>query len=137
MADKTYKVDEVVDLGYQAPNKETGAMVIAEIYLPNKAKDSNFPDVTLVEIGTSGTYRGTFTPDAEGTWQVVMHKDDGDGQVVRNYSVGSHNVHSVGDAVAAVGSEVADVDTHLDTVEGKIEDIQNQVGALDTPPLAF
>jgi hypothetical protein len=171
MAEKLYKIDEEIVLGYQAPNKESGLSgVVAEIYLPGDppVKDSNFPDVALVEVGSSGTYRGKFTPDAQGTWQVIMHKSDGDGQVTKSFSVGAHNVHSVGEAVATVdstmakdatvakdstvakdntvakaadlavvGGKVDAVDLELDTVRSQLTDIDNKVGALDTPPMAF
>ena len=131
MAEKNYKVGEAVSLGYQAPNKESGLVIIAEIYLPDKTKDIvNFPDVTLVEVGSSGTYRDEFSPDVEGTWQVITHKAGGDGQVVKNYSVGAHNVHSVGDLVAAV-------DNKIDVVDGKVVALDIKVSALDTPPMAF
>ena len=131
MADQIYKVGEAIDLGYQAPGKQSSLTIIAEIYLPNKAKDSSFPDVSLTEVGSSGTYRGEFTPDAEGTWQVVTSiSPSGDGQVVRNYSVGGHNVHSVGEAVANVDADIV-------VVDGKIDSIATQVGNLDTPPMAF
>jgi len=137
MADKNYKVNEVIDLGYQAPNKETGLTVIAEIYLPNKSKDSTFPDVVLVEVGNSGTYRGEFTPDQVGTWQVLTYKEGGDGQVVRNYSVGEHNVHSVGEAIGSVNAAVADVDSDVAALDSKLDNIDSKVSALDTPPMAF
>jgi hypothetical protein len=138
MADKQFKVNEVIELGYQAPNKESGLTVTAEIYLPNLAKDSLFPDVTLVEVESTGTYRGSFTPDQEGTWQVITHKAGGDGQVVKNYSVGAHNVHSVGAAiadvdsdVAAVGAAVADVDSDVAAVGVAIADVDSDVAVVD------
>jgi hypothetical protein len=144
MADKLFKVDEAIEFGYQAPNKESGLIVVAEVYLPNKAKDSTYPDITVGEIGTSGTYRGSFVPNVEGTWQVIIHKDDGDGQVSKSFSVGSHNVHSVGDAIALVSSDVAgvddavaDIDVKVDAVDTKVTAIQNQVDTLGAPPMAF
>jgi hypothetical protein len=158
MAEKVYKVNESVELGYQAPGRASGKVVIAEIYLPNKAKDSNFPDITLVEVGNSGTYRGSFTPDAQGEWQAILHLDDGEGQVVKRFSVGGHNVHSVGEAVGgvhgaidavevkvdavddkvdAVDAKVVAVDAKVDAVDAKIDGLELQVDSLDTPPMAF
>jgi hypothetical protein len=117
MAEKLYKVNEVIELGYQAPNKETGLIgIVAEIYLPNKQKNSFHPDVTLVEVAATGTYRGEFTPDEQGTWQVIMHKADGDSQVTKSYSVGAYNVHSVGEAVDAVDTALGGVDTKVTAV---------------------
>jgi len=131
MSNKEYKVGEVIPLGYQAPGKESGLIIIAEIYLPSLEKDIiNFPDVTLLEVGSSGTYRESFVPNDSGTWQVITHKDDGSGQVVKNYSVGVHNVHSVGEAIADVVSDITDMDA-------KIIAIDTKVSALETPPMAF
>lgn len=140
MADKLYKVDEAIELGYQAPNAESGLSgVIAEIYLPDGQKDSNFPDVILVEVGTTGTYRGAFTPNEQGTWQVIMHKADGDGQVAKFYSVGGYNVDSVGQAVIAVDTAVnlvdaavGTVDSKVTTVDGKVDNVQTKVNEIDT-----
>lgn len=128
MAEKLYKVLEAIELGYQAPNKETGLVgIVAEIYLPNKQKDSTFPDVELVEVGATGTYRGEFTPDAQGTWQVIMHKADGDSQVTKSFSVGAFNVHTVGEAVVAVDSAVGGVDTKVTAVDGKVDTVNTNM----------
>lgn len=132
--DKQFKLNEEIEFGYQAPNATTGLVdVIAEIYLPNRTKDSNFPDVTMVEVGDSGTYRGIFTPDALGVWQVIMHLAGGDGQVNKAYSVGNYNMQDVGVAVAAVQSAIialGDVATDGDvtTATGIITDA---IGALN------
>ena len=117
MAEQIYKLGQAIELGYQAPNKETGLIgIVAEIYLPNKQKNSFHPDVTLVEVAATGTYRGEFTPDEQGTWQVIMHKADGDSQVTKSYSVGAYNVHSVGEAVTTVDGKIVTVDGKVDTV---------------------
>jgi len=152
------KVGQPIPFGYQAPNKETGLTIVAEIYLPGKVKDSNFPDQIMPEVGSSGTYQDTFTPDAQGTWQVIMHKDDGDSQVTKSFEVGGDDVHSVGEKVTgvdgkintvdgkvdtvdgkitAVDGKVDAVDVQLDTVESKVDAIDTKVSSLDTPPMAF
>lgn len=136
MAEKLYKVNEVIEIVYQAPNKESGLTdIVAEIYLPSDVKDSNFPDVVLTEIGGSGTYNGPFTPDTQGEWKVIIHKSSGDGQVVKRYSVGGHNVNSVGDAIANVDSDVAGVQSTANSIESKVDTINNKVDSLDTPPM--
>lgn len=138
MSDKLFKIGESIEVGYQAPNKQSELTgVVAEIYLPNKAKDSNFPDVELVEVGSTGTYRGSFTPDQQGVWQVIMHKADGDGQVTKSYSVGGYNVHSVGEKIDVVDDKVEVVEGKADTIITKLDGIEGSVGALDTPPMAF
>lgn len=149
MAERIFKLDEAVSIEYQAPNKTSGQTVIAEIYLPGNVKDSSFPDLTLTERGSSGTYYGEFTPDQVGEWIVICHLDDESGQVIKRYSVGEHNVESVGQAVGAVDAAVGtvdgkatnikttvdNIDIQLDTVETKIDNIDTKVSALDTPPM--
>jgi len=129
MAEKVFKVNEVIEIVYQAPSAESGLTdIIAEIFLPSNTKDSNFPDVSLVEIGNTGEYRGEFTPDQQGEWKVIIHKSEGDGQVVKRYSVGGHNVHSVGEAVGGVDTKASSIITKVDAIDTK-------VSSLDTPPM--
>ncbi len=136
MAEKNLLINEAIEVVYQAPNKQSGLSgVVAEIYLPDGEKDSNFPDVALAEMASSGVYKGEFTPNVQGEWKAVCHKSDGDGQVVRRYSVGAHNVHSVGSQINAVDTKINAVDAQLDTVETKIDDIDTKVSSLDTPPM--
>jgi len=149
MGRRDYKVNEPIKFLYQAPNKASGETVIGEIYLPSGSKDSNFPDVTLTERGSTGTYIGEFTPDTLGDWQVIIHIDDGSGQVTKRYSVGDYDVTGVGVAVEDVDDKVdiidsvvdgmdtqlGQMDTQLDTMEGKIDSIQGSVGSIDTPPM--
>ena len=150
MADKLYKVGEAIDLNYQAPNKQTGQIVIAEIFLPDKTKNLGvFPDVTLAEVGATGTYCSVFTPNAQGTWQVLMHKADGDGQVAKSFSVGAKNIQDIytdtakestvakDDTVAkatgltAVASQVTNLDGDVATLDGKVVTVDNKVEALE------
>jgi len=109
--------------------------VVAELVLPNDLKDSNFPDEILAEIGNSGIYKGSFTPDQEGEWKAICHKADGDGQVVKRFSVGLHNVHSVGQAVGGLNAGIDILDDKADTTHSKLDDINTKVSSLDTPPM--
>ncbi|MHA1169804.1 MAG: hypothetical protein ACTSPI_17575 [Candidatus Heimdallarchaeaceae archaeon] len=142
MAERNYVIDKPITVIYQAPNKESGLTIEVEIFLPSGVKDSNFPDFNLTERGTSGTYAGTFTPNEVGDWQVLVHKDDGDGQVTKKYSVGDYNVETVGEKISDtktvvdnVHTKVANLDTQMDTVETKVDSIDTKVSALDTPPM--
>jgi len=141
-----FKLGEPVPVLYQAPNAESGLVgVIAEIILPIGVKDSNFPDVDLVEILTTGTYKGEFTPDTQGEWLVIIHKADGNGKVIKRYSVGAYNVNTVGEGVAAVdgkvdtvdgkvvavGDQVTTVDGKVDTMDGKVVAVGDQVTTVD------
>jgi hypothetical protein len=110
MADRAYKINEPIVISYQAPNAESGLVgVVADIYLPGDVKDSSYPSVELVEIESTGNYVGNFTPDDYGVWRVLMHKADGSGQVPKGYSVGDYDVHSVGEAVAALDVKVSNI----------------------------
>ena len=110
MADRVYKINESIAISYQAPNAESGLVgIVAEIYLPDGHKNSGYSDVELVEIDNTGNYVGTFTPDSYGVWRVLMHKADGSGQVPKAYSVGGYDVHSVGEAVAALDVKVTNI----------------------------
>jgi len=102
--------------------------VVGEVYLPNGTKDSTFPDFSLTERGSSGTYVGEFTPDELGNWQVVVHLASGDGQVTKRYSVGSYDVTGVGVAVEGVS-------TQLDSIGDTVNVINTAVASLDTPPM--
>jgi len=128
MSERNYKINETTKIVYQAPNKETGLTITAEIVLPSGAKDSNFPDITLTDVLSKGVYTGDFTPDEAGDWQVIVHKPGDEGQVVKRYSVGSHNVHDVGEAISGV-------QTTSDSIETKVDSLTTSVGALDTPPM--
>jgi hypothetical protein len=136
MAESNYKVNEAIEIVYQAPNKESGltgvTAVIAEIYLPNDDKNSNFPDIELVEIGSEGIYNGHFTPDEQGEWKAIIHKSGGDGQVVKRYSVGAHNVSSVGDEVGVVDGKIVSLDTKVDANATTTDaNVDAKIGALE------
>ena len=112
MAEKIFKVDEAIKVTYQAPKAETGlAGGVAEIFLPNGAKDSAFPDLSLTEMDTTGVYVGEFIPDQQGEWIAVIHAGTKKSQVIKRYSVGAHNIHSVGETVAGIDSKIDDIDT--------------------------
>jgi hypothetical protein len=135
MAEKNFKVDEEIKIVYQAPNKQSGLTITAETILPGDIKDSYFPDQVLIEVLGKGIYTGTFTPNTTGEWQIVVHKPGDEGQVVKRYSVGGHNVDSVGNKADNIKTTVDGIDTQLDTVETKIDNLGTSVGALDTPPM--
>ena len=134
MAGETqFKVNEPLPIVYQAPGAESGLSgVVAEIVLPTGVKDMvNFPDVILVEVMATGTYQGTFTPNVIGEWILIIHKADENGKVIKRYSVGSHNVHTVGEAVGGVNVAVAVVDGKVVVVENKVDGVDTKVTTVD------
>lgn len=112
-----YKSGEVIDVTYQATKTTTGLIdVTMEIYDESRAKDGvNFPDVTMTEIGSTGRYYGSFTPDAEGVWTVMIDSASKSGKVVKTFLVVGHNIDSIGDAIAALNNlSSADVNAEVD-----------------------
>lgn len=102
------KVNKAIEVTYQAAGATTGLSdVVMSIYDETHALDGvNFPDVTLTEIGATGRYYGSFTPDAEGEWTVMIDSATKPGKVVRHFSVVGHDIDSVGDAVAVTDGKV-------------------------------
>lgn len=107
MSDKTFKVGEEISVVYQAPGSTSDEIVNMEIYDETGVKDSvNFPDVVLVEVGITGKYRGSFTPDAEGNWEIHISLSTGAGKIVKQYSVGGYNLAGIGDLVSEINAKV-------------------------------
>jgi hypothetical protein len=142
MGQKDHKIGEPIKIVYQAPNKETGLTVTAEIVLPGDVVDTNYPNIILEDPRNKGVYTGFFTPDAEGEWEAIVSKPGGEGQVVKRYSVAGYNVSGVGEAVEvvddkvdAVDGKVADVQITANDIETKVDNLTNITGGLDTPPM--
>jgi hypothetical protein len=87
------KINNSVQVIYQAPKAQTGLTVTMEIIDETGAKDIvNFPDVTMVETpAASGRYVGTFTPDALGVWRVDVAHTSGKNPVTLSYNVHQYN----------------------------------------------
>ncbi len=130
-----YKINEVIEVTYQATEATTGlADVTMEIYDESGAKDvPNFPDVTMTEIDATGRYTGTFTPDENGKWRVMINSAVKPGKSLRDYDVISHNIHSVGGSIAASEANIRGVDS--DTLKDLSDQIDNISGAADSPPI--
>uniref|UniRef100_A0A6M3L4L1 Uncharacterized protein n=1 Tax=viral metagenome TaxID=1070528 RepID=A0A6M3L4L1_9ZZZZ len=113
-----YKTGEVIDVTYQATKATSGLIdVTMEIYDESRAKDGvNFPDVTMTEIGATGRYYDSLTPDAEGVWTVMIDSATKSGKIVKTFLVVGHNIDSIGDAIAALNDlSAADVNAEVDT----------------------
>ncbi len=120
MAQGEYKVNEAIEVTYQAAGAQSGLTdVIMKIYDETHSLDGvNFPDVTMTEIGSSGRYYGSFTPDAEGQWTILIDSATIPGKVVRKYDVVAHNIDSIGDAVDALNDiSTTEVATELETYD--------------------
>ena len=102
MANETnYKLNSAIAVRYQAPSAATGLTPVMEIYDETSAKDLvNFPNVEMTELGATGRYVGSFTPDAKGEWLVMIHDGTGKGKVVKSFSVGDYSLQAIGETVA-------------------------------------
>jgi len=88
-----------------------------KIYDESRAQDLvNFPNVTMTEIGATGRYYGSFTPDAEGIWTVMINSATKPGEIVKIFAVTAHNIDSIGDTIAALNNlSAAQVNAAVDT----------------------
>jgi hypothetical protein len=112
MAKKNYLINEAIQVTYQASGAKSGETVTMEIFDETGAKDLvNFPDVIMTEILTSGRYKGSFTPDAQGEWVIMISHGSGKGKIVKQYSVGGYNLDSVGQTVDTIQSQTISIDS--------------------------
>lgn len=115
-------VGEVVEVTYQAAGSTTGLTdVTMEIYDETGAKDGiDFPDVVMTEIGTTGRYKGQFTPDVIGKWRAMIDSATKPGKIVKDYDVVGHNPHSIGEKLNILQGEDGDT---LETLSDQIDTI--------------
>lgn len=98
-----YKVDEVIEVTWQAPGTTSGLTDITmEIFDETGLKDpTDYPDVIMVEIVSTGRYKASYAPDAQGKWRVMVNSSSKKGLMVKDYDVVGHNIDSIGSAVEA------------------------------------
>ena len=112
MALKNYAVNEIIKVTYQPDKASSGETVTIEIFDETGAKDPvNFPDVVMTEILTSGRYEGTFTPDTQGEWILMVSYGSGKGKLVKQYSVGGYNLDDVGQTVDTIETQTSGIDS--------------------------
>ena len=112
MAIKDYAVNEVINVEYNSDGFKSGVVVTMEIFDELLAKDIiTFPDITMIERGTSGIYDGSFTPDVQGEWLVLCYYGSGKGKVIKKYSVGGYNLDGVGQKIDAIGIQTLGIDS--------------------------
>lgn len=119
MGQGIYKVGQPIEVTYQATKALTGLDdVKMDVYDEGHAIDVAKGVAAMTEIGATGRYYATFTPDAEGEWQVHIDSATKSGKVIKQFSVTAHNVDSVGDAVAGLNDlSSGEVDTALATYD--------------------
>ncbi len=100
------KVGEVIEETYQAPGATSGLTDITmEIFDETGLKDPvDYPDVTMVEIVSTGRYKASYIPDIRGKWRIMVNSASKKGLMVRDHNVVDHNIDSIGNAVADISS---------------------------------
>ena len=131
MAQKNFKVNEPIEVLYQALNAKTAATVQMEVYDESHAKVLGGP-TQLTELGTTGRYYGSFTPIAEGSWSVQLQESDGSGKVAKTFSVGANNLQDVGAKADAIEGKVDAVDTKIDSTSVKVDAVDAKIIDLDS-----
>jgi len=133
MATGTYKNGVAILVTYQAVACATGKTVTMAVYDEEHALDEAKGSAGMTEIGATGRYYATFTPDAEGEWIVIMENTtDGNGEVVKAFAVAGHDVDSIGDAVATVDGKIDTLDTVADGIQTDLSNETDGLGALKT-----
>lgn len=103
MSIPAYKVGNEISVVYQAAGAATGQTIAMDVYDEAQVYVSGSSVAAMTEIGSTGRYRASFTPDAEGDWILQMYDSvNNTGKVVKQYEVIGHDVDSVGDEVALV-----------------------------------
>lgn len=130
------KVNKVIEVSYQTAGATSGLDdVKMDVYDADHAIDAGKGVAAMTEIGSTGRYYATFTPDVEGEWTVLIDSITAPGKVVKKYTVVAHDVDSVGDAVAGLNDiSSGDVDTSLaiyDAATGAEVAALNDLGAAD------
>lgn len=114
-----YKNGVGIIVTYQAVNSATGKTVTMDIYDEAHALDAAKSVAAMTEIGETGRYYATFTPDAEGEWIALMENTtDSNGKVVKAFKVVGHDIDSIGDAVATVDTVVDGIKAVTDVESG-------------------
>lgn len=105
MAQKNYQINQAIKVFYQAAGTGTGLTVTMDVYDEADVKDVA-QSGTMTEIGTTGRYQKSFTPDAVGDWHIEI-SDSAGGEAVKQYEVGSYNIQALGDNIADIDADIA------------------------------
>lgn len=108
MAQGIYKINEIINLTYQAVGCLSNALPTCKVFDEAGASDlvaqSDLHSALSAGEKTDGRYHGHFTPDAEGRWTVCIKDKNSDGEVTKTYNVCGFNIDALGDAQVALES---------------------------------
>jgi len=125
------KVGSSVDVVYKATGDTTGLTdVKMKIFDETHSPDpTNFPDVTMTEIGTTGIYWGSFTPDAAGPWAVKVDSVTKKGPAIQSVVVTNHDLDSLGTLITSLNNlSASQVQSIVDGAETNILSAINDLG---------
>ena len=120
MSQKNFKVGEAIEIIYQAVNVQSGATVNMEVFDQTHTIVAGGP-TQLTEIGATGRYYGSFIPSVSGDWSIQIQESDGTGKVTKSFSVGAHNIESLGAAIVATDAKVDVLDSAVAATEAKVD----------------
>lgn len=83
-------VGEEIRVDYQPAGASSGLTVKMEILDETGYTDTtDYPVVTMTELALAGgsIYRGTFTPDAAGTWEVRVYVEGRTESTIKQYII--------------------------------------------------
>ena len=103
MSEPVYKIGREIKVVYQAAGAQSGRTIEMNVYDESQALVTGSSVAAVPEIGSTGRYRSSFTPDAEGDWMVQLRDSVSDsGKVVKHYEIGGSDVDSIGDTAGLI-----------------------------------
>ena len=103
MSEPVYKIGREIKVVYQAAGAQAGRTIEMNVYDESQALVTGSSVAAVPEIGSTGRYRSSFTPDAEGDWMVQLRDSVSDsGKVVKHYEIGGSDVDSIGDTAGLI-----------------------------------
>lgn len=122
MANTLYKVNEPIKIDYQASGAALTCVVNMTIFNETDAIDTVQTGVMSI-VSNSFCYTKTIIPNTVGNWRIEVNDDKG-GKKPMAFSVGEHNVNSIGAGIILVQGALVNVGTQLNTIESKIDDLE-------------
>ncbi len=135
MAAGTYKIGVPIVVTYQASKADTGKTIQMDVY--DDAQSLTLQSGIMIEIGSTGRYCKSFTPDVEGEW-IVMMSDSGKGEVAKAFAICGQDLDTVGDNVDAIKTKIDTIPadpastTNVTAVENKVDIVDGVVDAIKT-----
>lgn len=120
-----YKINVAIIVFYQTSGARTGRTIQMDVYDETQAKDIA-QSGTMTEIGTTGRYYKTFTPDAVGYWNIMCYDTVGmiKGHVLKTYKIITEDLDTIGtqlDDIEAETNKIQTIDDNVDAIKLKTD----------------